>query len=213
MKRATPDREGMSMLLRRKMMYLAGCAFADLVLSGCGESVAPIAGTKAFVPCGWTVEQVSDTKAFALLPREGAGGLVFDGVATFSIENLSGRKAVLDRLVAIAAESSTPPRIQLVRGWPGLSRRYVARVDGENERRIGPRRQQWIAVTTAVAAGNQLIRVEARISPERGGETSAIASMGLSFNVPSPPSDPQTTQTELEALKRRTAVVLPAASR
>jgi hypothetical protein len=204
----THARKAVTSKVSLRVITAIGLAATSFIGACGGGTVTPITGTTAFVPCGWIVEQKSDTEAFALLPRDDAHQDEYDGVAAFSIESLGSHQAALARLVQIATETSVAPTIGLSHGWPSLSRKYAARVEGDNERRIGARRGDWVAVTTAIAAGSRIVRVDARISPARDGEASGVMRMGLSFEVPTPRPD-SGMDAEIADLKRRVTIAVP----
>jgi hypothetical protein len=75
-------------------------------------------------------------------------------------ERQTDNAAAVRRLADIAAEVASPVEYRVIGGWPALERRYVARLGREGQRASGAAEDLADRITTAIAAGDVLVRLE-----------------------------------------------------
>jgi hypothetical protein len=179
-------------LARGLGLFGLGCAGI-----GCTMPIAP--GIVTVPPQGpnWSVEvSQSEPKEQILLTHSVGTQTVYDAIITVSWKP--------GNLVDIAGESLTPTALFASGGLSAiyLYRLYSARVDGDNERRIGPQQRPWTAITWATAlpdsATGEIVRLEVRINPDSpttiGDITDLIANLGNgthTYQDPDPAPDPE----------------------
>ena len=142
------------------------------------ESFAFREGPRFRHPNQW-VRQPAAEEGVAMLLRDPRGGRL-PGKVTISTHKMADAREAVARLKQIAGEWTAPVQWLEIGGWPALERRVLA-----PRPRRGPRStvgwepgEQIVRLTTAVAAGATVVRVEASLDPndeaELAGEVYAI---------------------------------------
>ncbi len=161
-------------------------------------------------PAGWTVGPHRYTNADELWQVPAAGKAARIMITT---ETRINHKDAVQRLFEIASEEPVTSTMLEIGGWPALQRRQLAEkpIRGQRADRMkGP--EMILRVTTAIAAGDVLIRLEASIPPERAAELAdAVESIGRSAAFPRR-GDPDVVTREVRDLRRRHAVPRPSPS-
>jgi hypothetical protein len=168
----------------------------------------------------WKAVEERPANAMELIAREPLGGGEFrQSHVLVTTENRTDFEDASKRLADIAAEvPSSPPRFLTISGWPALQRRYTALLERRGQEspektemqpkleREAPATQR---VTTAIAAGNQLIRVEAALAPGADPNLADQAEMmGRSVKV-APPSASERAKVQQALQKLRKMAAAP----
>src|SRR5262249_55535431 len=117
-------------------------------------------------PQGWSVEHRGNMYRLVRTTSDKLQKLTNadrQGLATIttSVENRKDHADALLRLRQIAAESGTPSTFLTIGGWPGLQRtQFVATPHAGREDKPIEEPGTLVHVTTAIAAGNKLFRMD-----------------------------------------------------
>lgn len=155
-------------------------------------------------PAGWSATQDAQTIWIVKAPRvQARAGRAVDRTAQIYVtsENRLTHENAVRRLREIASERNTPPTYLTIGGWPALQRRAViVKEQPANDEDPHPE-ERVISITTAIAAGNQVVRADARMpldTPRAVEDQVRAIGAGLLFR--SAGSAPQTTR-DLRALR------------
>ena len=186
-------------------------------------------------PAGWSTVQAARTARIVNLPPErfrvaDTPTLANATQATMHIERVQNHAEALRLLQGIKGESTAPTTILTIGGWPALQRRAVETrpqpgVEDEDERereqeRQGPADQPqkqlltpptMLVLTTAVAAGDLLVRVDGSALPTIPAAEEAVLTAiarSLTFRAT---GNPGIVNRELDQL-RRTPTARPRAA-
>jgi hypothetical protein len=160
-------------------------------------------GFAVHYPANWSATQEGGVVWIVNAPQAQATGKALDQLAQIyvSVEKRSDHAAAVQRLRNVALEYDAPVTYLSIGGWPALRRQVVVEKAqaGEGEDTSSP--QKALQVTTAIAAGDLLIREEAwvplNMSQEVQEEVRSIQT-GLSFTRPGNSAE---TNRELEELR------------
>ena len=197
------------MVFKRWLLALAGCAvvvsaFAqDRVTRALTQKIeAPEWGFDLRYPEGWeTSRPFANALRLTAPKRAGAPGA---GRIVVTTEKRLGPQDAIERLGQVAAEWPEPPRFLVIDGWPALQRRQLAarQLPGPVAQATGRATSESfvLRITTAIAAGDMLVRVEGTLEPESeaelGDEVEAIG-RGVSFATK---GDPEAARSAIERL-------------
>lgn len=165
------------------VLFAAGSALAQGV-----QSVQEIRnyGITFVRPSGWesVPSQFSNvTELRRDLPQAlGPGGIPTEARLLITVDLGRSRPEVVNRLQEIALESEAETTFLDIGGWPALQRRQEVPVEKRNSLPGTPWATTYWRVTTAVAAGNKLLRMEAIVSeglPEQLNEAEEIGRSSL----------------------------------
>ena len=154
-------------------------------------------------PTGWSISQTPDTVRIVNLPQDRLAAADPQTLAnatqvSIHIERVRNHAEALRLLQGIRGESTAPTTFLTIGGWPALQRRAVeARPQPGNEieddaleqERGGPAQQKqmltpanMLMLTTAVAAGDLLVRADGSALPDvRGAEDAIVQAIGRSL--------------------------------
>ncbi len=162
-------------------------------------------GVSAVLPTGWTVSAVKYRNALELVRPARQGPPLARMLIT--TEQRRNHEEARTRLKEIAREFPARPEFLLINGWPALQRRHLAPVELRGQ--PAPAREAPLSLrsTTAIAAGNTLLRLETSLlpgaDPRLADEADAIA-RSVTFTTRGPAS----SERELQEL-RQTVVPSP----
>lgn len=136
----------------------------------------PEHGVTMQVSAGWSHHQYANVHELLNVPEAQIGKLSpedRDNAAKIRVNALQNRnhsKAV-ERLGQVAAEYKTPPTFLTIDGWPALQRQTLVpkpeRGQEENSAKLSDEpRKMLVLVTTAVAVGNAVFRLDGTVSAE-----------------------------------------------
>ena len=181
-------------------------------------------GVVARYPNGWAVIQAPDTVRVVNLPQDrftAADPQTLANATQVSIhvERVQNHAEALRLLQGIRGESTAPTTFLTIGGWPALQRRVVqARPQPGNEiedddeveqDRGGPAQQKqmltpanMLILTTAVAAGDLLVRADGSALPDaRGADEAIVMAIGASLTFRAT-GNPGAVNRELDQLRR-----------
>ena len=114
-------------------------------------------------------------------------------------------------LKEIAAEVSSPSTFLSIGGWPGLQRRSMERRQQPSKGPMNP--DEWVLkITTAVAAGNILVRLDASLpsdAPQELIDEAEAIGRSLTFTVPGDPAEVQKDLEDLRSTSGRSGSLFP----
>jgi uncharacterized repeat protein (TIGR01451 family) len=168
------------------------------------------------VPQGWSVAPrfASNTIDLVALPQErlheyrvpqgDALGVISTWTprVTVSQETLADHARAVSRLAEIASEVATAPTFTTIAGWPALERTHLGFLPRRGRPVPGqPDAGRALVTTTAIAAGNVVIRYEGLFPPASPPEVlEQAAAIGRGTAVVSP-GDPARAEQEVETLR------------
>jgi hypothetical protein len=119
-------------------------------------------GVYAVLPPGWTVSPIKYRNAVELIrPDRGRPPLARMLITT---EQRRNHEEARKRLTEIAKEVPARPNWVVINGWPALQRRHLAPVEQRGQPATA-REVLSLRLTTAVAAGDLLLRLETSLLP------------------------------------------------
>lgn len=135
-------------------------------------AMEPLGYTLHF-PNGWFAERQDNLARIVNAPPAQATGAALDGLAKIfvTVERRANHVDAVRRLREIASEFDAPVEYMTIGGWPAMQRRVVTRKEQPGAVGVNVQEQQLLRITTAIAAGNLLIRAEARMPPNVGEQT------------------------------------------
>jgi hypothetical protein len=186
---------------------LSACALAAILsLTSCPAAVGPgvriAPDARLVLPRGW-VRSDRGPNVVLVKPKVGAKGK--DAIVRIFVEMRASHEEALQRLADIAREFKTPPTFLVIDGWPAIERKRTRKAPtiGADVKPRPPRDPDLIETTTAVAAGNLLVRATGQIQtttdPQVVREVEALG-RGLSFGTR---PDPAQTARELELVREK----------
>lgn len=121
-------------------------------------------------PKGWFVERQGDRAWMVNAPSAQATGQALSGLAQIfvTVEHRRNHAEAVSRLREIASEYNAPVEYTTITSWPAIQRRVVTRKEQPGAVEADAQEQQILRITTAIAAGNLVIRAEARMPPNIG---------------------------------------------
>lgn len=160
-------------------------------------------------PDGWSTAQQGNVYKLIRVPADKLQGLTraaLNRTAQLQIftEKRKDHAEAVQRLSEIALEQKVPVTYLSIGGWPALERSFVAPREqpGENKEDV-PGSANVLRLTTAIAVGATLVRIEGRLDPDSPpsivNEAHAIR-RGLSFANSGAPT---TTEKELKDLRQK----------
>jgi len=157
-------------LARRGGTLVIGALLASSCRGGKTVKIANDA-VRFKAPAAWTRTVMrGDTAVELTHSRQTSTGRILDAYMIVLTEKRLSHAEAVDRLLQIARETQAPATFVLIDGWPALEKRQTIvvppRAAPESAGR-GPERQV-VQVTTAVAAGDIIARVETSIPLEAG---------------------------------------------
>jgi len=130
-------------------------------------------GIKINYPEGWYPAPSRYANAYELVnasPEELNTAVPVKLVWIFvTTEKRKTHKEALQRLKEIAAEVSSPSNFLAIGGWPALQRRHLAPMAKPGG--SGAEAEVAMRITTAIAAGRLLLRIEGNLAPGAGEDT------------------------------------------
>jgi len=154
-------------------------------------------------PANWSATQENGAVWVVNAPTARATGHALDQLAQIYVtsEQRTDHAGAVQRLRDLALEYDVPITYFSVGGWPALRRQVVVDQPQAGEGQDVPVPPKVLQITTAIAAGDLLIREEARMpqnmSPAVQEEVRAVQA-GLSFNHPGVPAE---TERDLDLLR------------
>lgn len=118
-------------------------------------------GVSVGFPATWSVLPKRSRNTTELIGTAGRADITAPVARTvLTSERQTDSAAAVRRLADIAAEVAAPVEYQVIGGWPALERRYVARLGEAGQRASGAGEDLAARLTTAIAAGDVLVRLE-----------------------------------------------------
>jgi hypothetical protein len=186
------------------------------------RAVQVVPGVAVMVPATW--QMLSQTRnAMHLVVPAAAKDRKYDAHVQVTTEVRRSHAEAVRRLAEIAAEEPTPAAMVEIAGWPAVERRRVAPVPvpgafeaAEESRQTTPRGRarepqkpaetgESVRLTTAIAAGDKLIRFETTLSPKADPKVADLAAALSRQIVVAEVPEPAQTRRDLEELKARAA--------
>ena len=123
-------------------------------------------------PQGWSAMEEKDSAWIVSAPLDQATGRALDSLTQIfvSVEHRTDHADAVDRLRAIASEYEAPVTYLMIGGWPALQRSVVVRKEQPGAEAAAANDQQVLIITTAIAAGDLVIRADARMPPDESAE-------------------------------------------
>ena len=171
---------------------------------------APEWGLELRFPEGWTHGKPFANAHQLTAPRHGDHAA---GRVTVTVERRTSHDDAVERLGQIANEYPVPKRWIVIDGWPALQRRLLAPkpMPGEAEDAAGTVAEEpmVVRITTAIAAGDRLVRIEGTLEEEMEAELAGdVEAIGRSATFDAK-GDPAAAQ---GAIERLTAASAPSPS-
>ncbi len=152
----------------------------------------------------WTTAEARYRNAFELVAFAQARMLI-------TTETRRDHAEAVRRLSEIARETNSPVRFLDIGGWPALERRYEAPLErtGDEKPRVSGPPQMTVRVTTAIAAGIMVVRLDTTLAPEADPTFATEAeAIGRSVMLPSR-GEPGQTKQEIQSLRESTNTSSP----
>lgn len=192
--------------MRRSCVALGFCVSLLVANVAYAESIVVQRGITIALPSGWTASR--DTDATWLLKRR--NGANVDATMSISVEQRSDHAEAVRQLAALEAAHDATASYTTIAGWPALERKsleQIKRPDPEEDdldaaRVVVPddgRVMAW-QVTTAIAAGSQLVLMQTLVHPA-GDPALADEALALARTVSVPAGDAAATTRELQQLQ------------
>jgi len=129
------------------------------------------------------------------------GGIPTEARILITVDVSRSRQEILTRLEEIALESDVEPTFLDIGGWPALQRRQQVPVEKRNSIPGTPWAETYWRVTTAVAAGSRLLRMEGIISEDLPDELTEVEEIGRSALFPRR-GNPSEVDKDIDRLRR-----------
>lgn len=141
-------------------------------------------GLRMSYPDGWSVASQQVMNIVTLVNADGTAQVSIYG------EPRTSPGDAVTALADVASESATPATRLTIGGWPALERRELVRRSQPSKGRP-PTEPMMLKLTTAVAAGTRLVRVDAAL-PSNADRAliDQVEAMGRSLVFTSTPSGP-----------------------
>jgi hypothetical protein len=158
-------------------------------------------------PEGWSATFQDERAWIVNAPLAQATGTALSGLAQVFVtaEHRANHEDAVRRLREIASEFDAPVEYLTISGWPAMQRRVVTPKEQPGAQGLDAPEQQIVRITTAIAAGNLLIRAEGRMLPDAGEQVAeqirAIESNVIVMTAGNQ-ADAQRTVEELRAVPR-----------
>ena len=176
-------------------------------------------GISIAYPANWQVLPREFANATVLAAKEASTGVAPRVARTvLTAEPHKDHAAALRQLADIAAEVSATPEYRVIGGWPALERRYMSPLDRTGQRGRAPDGGLALRITTAMAAGAVLVRIETTLlgdtpSPSFGELQPRIVAQAIAIgrSVDAPErGDPAAAGNQIELLRAmRRSISLP----
>jgi alpha-tubulin suppressor-like RCC1 family protein len=158
-------------------------------------------------PEGWYATRQDESAWLVNAPPAQATGPALNGLAQVfvTVEHRTNHADAVHRLREIAAEFDVPVTYLTIGGWPAMQRRVVTPKEEPGAEGAQARQQEILRITTAIAAGDLLIRAEARMPPDIGEPTEdqvRAIEAGMVIRTAGDQADSQRTIEELRAAPR-----------
>jgi hypothetical protein len=129
-------------------------------------------GLRLKYPTGWSATPDKELTWIVNAPLQEAKGQALDGLAQVfvTVEHRPDHADAVRRLRDIASEFQGPVEYLVIDGWPAMQRRLLTLKEQPGAAGADAQEQQILRITTAIAAGNLLIRAEARMPPNVGDQ-------------------------------------------
>jgi hypothetical protein len=162
-------------------------------------------------PDGWSVAREASGYTLLNVPLEkqgtlGAAALARTAQITVDIEDRRDHAEAVRRLKEIAAEVDSPVSFLNIGGWPALQRRFLAPKPMPSQGGATPLPgrgvEMQLNITTAVAAGDLLVRLDGRLLPDAPPEIAdQIEAIGRSLVFPTRTGNPGQVDQEINHLR------------
>jgi hypothetical protein len=158
-------------------------------------------------PEGWSATLQDERAWLVNVPLAQATGAALAGLAQLfvTVEHRTDHADAVRRLRDIASEFYGPVEYLTIGGWPAMQRRVVTRREQPGAEGADAQEQQIVRITTAIAAGDLLIRAEGRMPPDAGEQVEqqvrAIES-SITVQTAGNEADAQRAVEELRAVPR-----------
>lgn len=124
-------------------------------------------GLRVSYPDGWSSARGAGVTRLVnvapdKLPTLDAAGLERTAQIIITVEQRTDHEEAVQRLHEIAAEASDTPRYLTIAGWPAMQRRHLGPREQPGGARGAPS-PALLTITTAIAAGDDLVRLEGRM--------------------------------------------------
>ena len=162
----------------------------------------PNLGVSIRYPDDWSIapKRYANMEALINVPADQQNTIGETARIRIRTQSRTDHNEAISELREVAAEVSTPSTFLTIGGWPALQRRNV---EQRQQPSHGPRHidEQVLKMTTAVAAGNQLVRLDASLPSDADqGLINEVEAIGRSLTFAST-GDPGQTQQELDSLR------------
>jgi hypothetical protein len=158
-------------------------------------------------PDGWSATLQDDRAWVVNAPLAHATGEALNGLAQVYVivEHRIDHADAIRRLRAIASEYEVPVEYLTIDGWPAMQRRVFVTREQPGAAGAAAQNEQVVRITTAIAAGDLLIRAEGGMPPNAGEQVEqqvrAIES-GITFRTAGNAADADREVQELRAFPR-----------
>jgi hypothetical protein len=121
-------------------------------------------------PDGWFATLQDERAWMVNAPLAQATGAALNGLAQIfvTVEHRTDHADAVARLRDIASEFEGPVSYLMIGGWPAMQRRVITIKEQPGAQGAPAEEKQILRITTAIAAGDLLIRAEGRMPPDAG---------------------------------------------
>ena len=125
-------------------------------------------GYQLTYPDGWSADKVANLYMIFSVPAPDLDSVDLDEIVQVVVhtERHADHAAAAARLTQIASESDTPSTRLDIDGWPALERTQIGSAPQPGSPGMDGAGQQVLSITTAVAGGNLLVRLESKLPPD-----------------------------------------------
>ena len=205
----------------KRIIFLAGTALCCFALQVAMPDGSAAQGSTALTetleikpegitvryPAGWSSARQANLYKLFNVPADkrdtlDAAALDRTPRITLYLERRSDHAEAVRRLKEIEAEAVSPSTFLSIGGWPALQRRHLAPKPQPGQGDIlGPVDEKVLEITTAVAAGDLLVRIEGRLQPDApAGVVDQVEAIGRSATFASQ-GDPGKVEEEIQDLR------------
>jgi hypothetical protein len=123
-------------------------------------------------PETWSATSQDDRAWIVNAPLEQATGPALNRLAQIfvSVEHRKDHAEAVRRLREIASEFEGPVTYLTIGGWPAMQRQAITAKEQPGAEGADAQEQQILRITTAIAAGDLLIRADGRMAPDVGAQ-------------------------------------------
>ena len=193
-------------------VLLFGCLFLSIE-APFAKAAEPLAQTLRIEPLGlalrypegWSATREKDRAWIVNAPLDQATGPALNALTQIfvSVEHRTDHADAVQRLRGIASEYDAPVTYLTIGGWPALRRTVVIRKEQPGAEEAEANNEQVLLITTAIAAGDLVVRADARMPPDASeGQQEQVRAIEAGMTLQSA-GNPAAAETEVKELQAR----------